>query len=32
MSSLAKLPELVGFFSYSRRDDEHSGGVALLYI
>src|SRR5215831_3945831 len=24
MSSLADLPELVGFFSYSRRDDEHS--------
>jgi flagellar biosynthesis GTPase FlhF len=27
MSSLAKLPELVGFFSYSRGDDEHSGGA-----
>ena len=27
MSSLADLPELVGFFSYSRRDDEHSGGA-----
>jgi TIR domain len=27
MSSLAELPELVGFFSYSRRDDEHSGGA-----
>ena len=26
MSSLADLPELVGFFSYSRRDDEHSQG------
>jgi hypothetical protein len=25
--SLADLPELVGFFSYSRRDDEHSGGA-----
>ena len=23
MSSLAELPELVGFFSYSRSDDEH---------
>ena len=27
MSSLAGLPDLVGFFSYSRRDDEHSGGA-----
>jgi hypothetical protein len=27
MSSLADLPELVGFFSYSRRDDEHSSGA-----
>jgi TIR domain len=27
MSSLAELPDLVGFFSYSRRDDEHSGGA-----
>jgi formylglycine-generating enzyme required for sulfatase activity len=27
MSSLAEIPELVGFFSYSRRDDEHSGGA-----
>ena len=27
MSSLADLTELVGFFSYSRRDDEHSGGA-----
>jgi formylglycine-generating enzyme required for sulfatase activity len=27
MSSLADLPELVGFFSYSRSDDEHSGGA-----
>jgi formylglycine-generating enzyme required for sulfatase activity len=27
MFSLAELPELVGFFSYSRRDDEHSGGA-----
>jgi len=26
MSSLAELPELVGFFSYSREDDEDSGG------
>jgi TIR domain len=26
MSSLAELPELVGFFSYSRRDDERAGG------
>jgi hypothetical protein len=25
MASLAELPELVGFFSYSRSDDEHSG-------
>jgi hypothetical protein len=24
MSSLADLPELVGFFSYSREDDEDS--------
>jgi hypothetical protein len=27
MASLADLPELVGFFSYSRRDDEHSEGA-----
>ena len=27
MSSLADLPELVGFFSYSRSDDEHSSGA-----
>src|SRR3954451_12345038 len=27
MSSLADLPELVGFFSYSRRDDERSDGA-----
>jgi hypothetical protein len=27
MSSLAELPDLVGFFSYSRRDDEHSQGA-----
>src|ERR1700728_1245033 len=27
MSCLADLPELVGFFSYSRRDDEHSQGA-----
>src|ERR1700681_717051 len=27
MSSLAELPELVGFFSYSRSDDEHSRGA-----
>src|SRR6516165_692171 len=26
MTSLADLPELVGFFSYSREDDEGSGG------
>jgi hypothetical protein len=26
MSSLAELPALVGFFSYSREDDEGSGG------
>src|SRR5215510_13650061 len=26
MSSLAELPALVGFFSYSREDDEDSGG------
>jgi hypothetical protein len=26
MTSLANVPELVGFFSYSRRDDEHSQG------
>ena len=24
MSTLAEIPELVGFFSYSRKDDEHS--------
>jgi formylglycine-generating enzyme required for sulfatase activity len=27
MAFLADLPELVGFFSYSRSDDEHSGGA-----
>jgi uncharacterized membrane protein YeaQ/YmgE (transglycosylase-associated protein family) len=27
MSSLVELPELVGFFSYSRQDDEHSEGA-----
>jgi len=27
MSSLAKLPDLVGFFSYSREDDEGSRGA-----
>jgi formylglycine-generating enzyme required for sulfatase activity len=27
MSSLAEIPELVGFFSYSRKDDEHSAGA-----
>jgi hypothetical protein len=27
MSSLAELPELVGFFSYSRKDDENSEGA-----
>ncbi len=27
MSSLSELPELVGFFSYSRRDDENSDGA-----
>jgi formylglycine-generating enzyme required for sulfatase activity len=27
MSSLMDLPDLVGFFSYSRRDDEHSLGA-----
>lgn len=27
MSSLADLPELVGFFSYSRRDDQNSEGA-----
>jgi hypothetical protein len=27
MSSLAGLPELVGFFSYSRQDDKHSQGA-----
>jgi TIR domain len=27
MSSLADLPELVGFFSYSRGDDEYAGGA-----
>jgi hypothetical protein len=26
MSTLAEIPELVGFFSYSREDDEGSGG------
>jgi hypothetical protein len=31
MSSLAELPELVGFFSYSREDDEDSeGGLSRL--
>jgi hypothetical protein len=27
MSSLADLPELVGFFSYSRRDDQYAEGA-----
>src|SRR5215470_3069697 len=27
MASLADIPELVGFFSYSRRDDQHSEGA-----
>jgi hypothetical protein len=27
MSSLADLPDLVGFFSYSRKDDEDSEGA-----
>ena len=27
MSSLADFPELVGFFSYSREDDEDSNGA-----
>jgi hypothetical protein len=27
MSSLADLPELVGFFSYSREDEEDSNGA-----
>jgi TIR domain len=27
MASLADLPELVGFFSYSRQDDQHSQGA-----
>jgi hypothetical protein len=27
MASLAQLPELVGFFSYSREDDEDSNGA-----
>src|ERR1700688_3829866 len=27
MSSLAELPELVGFFSYSREDDDDSNGA-----
>jgi hypothetical protein len=27
MNSLAELPDLVGFFSYSRRDDERSEGA-----
>jgi formylglycine-generating enzyme required for sulfatase activity len=30
MSSLADLPELVGFFSYARSEDEHSGGALSL--
>jgi hypothetical protein len=30
MSSLAELPELVGFFSYSRSDDEHSDKALSL--
>jgi hypothetical protein len=31
MSSLADLPDLVGFFSYSRSDDKNSdGGLTLL--
>jgi hypothetical protein len=27
MSSLAELPELIGFFSYSREDDDDSKGA-----
>src|SRR5271155_706898 len=27
MSSLAELPELVGFFSYARKDDEQTAGA-----
>jgi hypothetical protein len=27
MSTLAEIPDFVGFFSYSRRDDEHSEGA-----
>jgi formylglycine-generating enzyme required for sulfatase activity len=27
MLSLSELPELVGFFSYSRSDDQHAGGA-----
>jgi hypothetical protein len=30
MSSLADLPDLVGFFSYSRSDDDHSDGALSL--
>ena len=30
MSSLADLTDLVGFFSYSRSDDEHSDGALSL--
>jgi hypothetical protein len=30
MSSLAEIPELVGFFSYSREDDEDSGALSAL--
>jgi hypothetical protein len=30
MSSLAEFPELVGFFSYSREDDEDSGALSAL--
>ena len=29
MASLADTPDLVGFFSYSREDDEGSGGRLL---
>jgi hypothetical protein len=30
MSSLADLPDLVGFFSYARRDDAHNDGALTL--
>ena len=30
MASLAESPELVGFFSYSRRDEQHTGGALSL--